>query len=291
MKLIGVQLGVSLLSLLMVGWGLVSAQETLPVYVASPSAQTQQGSLCTKLSVASSGRFVPSVTRFEYSTSGAVSGYRFEYGNGVVREFETDTEVTSYTYLQPGTYQPTLWVKNSVGEWETSDACKTELTVQGTPLVGQDTECRGLDINDQPVGSGEEVEANTSIKFTVIGQDNKEPIGQYRVNFGDGSVEEQDNNVFYHTYTTNGNYTVQADVKAAGAEEYADDIGWCTRQLVVGRGTTPTPKPDAQATTSGSVDDLVKQPETGPETWILLASIGLLGTGLVAGFVAKRAHE
>lgn len=257
-----------------------------PAYAASPAAQVQAasgGSVCQGVVVSRQTRNIPSEVTFQVTPAiQGVQGFRYAFGDGVMREFGSDGTQYTHTYTFPGQFLARIEVKNAQGQWVSDVNCEKSVTVSSSPVVASRTACQGIEINDTPVGfNGLTLDTNQSIKFTVIGLDTKEPLASYRLDLGDGTVMEQEDNVFTHAYMQPGRYTLRAGVKAEGDEAYTTDVNWCNREIVVGGEALVTPTVTPTAKSASLSGTLTQQPETGASTGMLLGSILMVGMGMM----------
>lgn len=257
-----------------------------PAYAASSAAQVQAasgGSVCQSVLVSRQTRNIPSEVTFQVTPAiEGVQGFRYAFGDGVMREFGSDGTQYTHTYTFPGQFVVRIEVKNSQGQWVSDTNCEKSVTVTSSPVVAGRTACQGIEINDTPVGySGLTLDTNQSIKFTVIGLDTKNPLAFYRLDLSDGTVREQEDNVFTHTYEQPGRYTLRASVKGQGRDEFVADASWCNREILVGGEALVTPTTTPTTKSASISGTLTQQPETGPSTGMLMGSIAMVGMGMM----------
>lgn len=254
------------ISLLLIVSQPVSAQS--PTYTASPSATTPTatpapvtGLTCESLEILEKiGGYTPATFRFRTTVSNPdqVAEYRYDYGNGIS---ETGDAETSYRYMTAGTYAARVTLIDQQGREVTSSDCQVEVQLEAVPLLAHRSSCDSLSVP----GSQKSQSAPAAVTFTLTGSDNKGGLQGFRVEYGDGTDDEQATGsaTFTHTYTEAGTY------KAIG---YVQDS----------QGAWKTNNPSCQQTiTVTSTKVMEVQPETGPNPFLwqvamLALSIGLL---------------
>jgi hypothetical protein len=271
---------------LVLGFPVYAAEgEGLPNYTATPSAtltptpsdqseiESTSSDLCQALKVVRSGRYVPATVTFQ--TDAEVDNnkerFRYHFGDGVI---QVDDNETQHTYLEPGDYEAWVEILNN-GTWLTSDGCKTQVSVGAVPLVPHRASCQEIVILE-----GDRSSAPAEAVLLIRGRDNKAKIQGYRVDFGDGVVEEFTENRMTHRYVQAGTYQIKAQVMDSQGQ-WVEEGGTCRKRIHV---LTSVGGKGGQG--DGERMAMVKQPETGPPTWIRLASLILLGTGLLVIKVA-----
>jgi hypothetical protein len=246
----------TLLSLLVFGSNIVQAQE----YTASPSAQPKVSAtptqasilICQELKVVKgTGATAPETVSFETVTrnDSQIKAYRYHFGDGTVAEGE---RVTEHRYIGGGTFTAFVEVQDTSGRWQTSAGCETKVTLKQPPLVSGKVAC-----GEVVVVQGSGLVAPAEIIAQVNGKGEVQDIVSYRVDFGDGTIEEAVTSRLEHTYLSPGTYQLKGYVK--------DGMG------VMYGGT------DACITTAKvlSAQPLTVQPETGvsTSTWIMIAGM------------------
>jgi LPXTG-motif cell wall-anchored protein len=66
-------------------------------------------------------------------SNGSIQQYEYNFGDGTIVT-ESDNKST-HTYTTPGNYTAVLKVKDSRGNWVTSDACRVNVNVNAKPEV------------------------------------------------------------------------------------------------------------------------------------------------------------
>jgi uncharacterized repeat protein (TIGR01451 family) len=136
---------------------------------------------------------VGEVIQFDASvTAGTNPVYTWDFGNGTERNGDS----LSYGYPEPGTYDVTVTVRNSIGELSTTLGPIT-VVEQGIvgPIVAD---------NDSPTFFGE----TTTLSATVSEGTNV----YYMWDFGDGEQAVTRNNLIQHIYPTIGTFTATVTV-------------------------------------------------------------------------------
>ena len=216
-------------------------------------------SSCDSLRVVSGGgALVPAKFTFEARASdseGEIQLYRYYFGDG--NSLETTSDNVEHTYEVSGIFYQRVYVKDSKGNWKTSQTCTSTVKVESAPIETHKSDCSDLFIL-----SGQHNQAPTNASFQVTGYDNKGPIQRYRLVFGDGQME-QSTNYFSKFFSTAGSYEVRAYIQDSQGN-WKGGEGSCRKTLYV--NTKP----------------IVTQPKTGTPLLVTLGSIGsgVLGLGL-----------
>lgn len=223
-------------------------------------------SSCKSLEIISGNyALVPATVRFQASgedSLGAIQRYRFYFGNGQQRE--TSSNQIEYRYESSGNFTARVEIQDSQGNWRTSDACQTTVTVKASSVESHRSDCSDLFIT-----AGNGAIAPSIVNFLVTGYDNKGSLQAYRLNYGDGLEEEKTSNQFSKTYQTAGTYTVYAYIKDSHGN-WKGGTGNCVKTLNIQN------KP------------LVTQPKTGADGLISLIGIISGSGGLMLNFLRKR---
>lgn len=210
---------------------------------------------CDSLRVVSGGgAMAPASVEFETRASdnlGEIRRYRYHFGDGTVEEGERRM---SHRYQTGGKFRVWVEVLDSRGNWRTSDECKTDVSLTTAPFVSHQSACTGL-----VIVSGNNTQAPARVVMEVSGFDNKGEIQKYRLDWGDGLVQEQGDRRFEHTYQMAGTYAVKAYVRDSKGE-WVNGTGACHKSVQV------LTKP------------VTKQPDTGAPLWALSLT-GLSGMG------------
>lgn len=111
--------------------------------------------------------------------------------------------------------------------------------------------------------------APLSVKFTATGFGST--VANYEFIFGDGTPSvRQTGTTASHTYNNAGNFVAQLKVYDSQGNITADKGGDCLRSITVRAVPTPAASPQAGSTL----------PKTGPEDWLWLAIIPVIGAGI-----------
>jgi hypothetical protein len=237
----------------------VVAQE----YAASPSAQplvsptVLPDPVCEELRVVKgSGAIAPETVGFETVTRNQIPGtsYRYHFGDGTVKEGGSTIE---HRYVSGGTYTAYVEVKDSQGKWQTSERCKATVVLNQPPLISGRVACGSVMILE-----GNETVAPADVSIAVNGSGNVSEIASYRVDFGDGKVEEGASGTFVHQYSSPGTYQIKGYVKDSLGVMYGGTEG-CVKTVKV-LAAAP----------------LTMQPETGVplSAWIMI--VGMAATAM-----------
>ncbi|MBD3279258.1 MAG: PKD domain-containing protein [Candidatus Pacebacteria bacterium] len=230
-----------------------------PTSTPTPTTPEHQSS-CDDLRVISGDEaLVPAAVELEAQASDSldeIQKYKFYFGDGEVKE--TTSNTVDHTYEVSGDFSARVLVKDSKGNWITSDTCQTELTVKSVPIESHKSDCSDLFIL-----SGQNTQAPSDVMFQVTGFDNKGEIQAYKLEYSDNGSQTQEGNIFEKHYAKAGSYQVQAYIKdSKGNWKGGDDS--CKKTVYI--KTKP----------------IVTQPKTGaPLAFSLFSfSSGVLGLGL-----------
>lgn len=231
----------------------------------TPTAPPNHVSQCEQLSVVSGNdSLVPAKVTLRTRGSdnrGNIQLYRFYFGDG--RQTETTNAEVQHTYEISGTFTARVDIKDSIGNWKTSNSCETTIRVQSTPIESHKSGCSDIFIN-----INNNAQAPATASFKVTGYDNKGDIQGYKLDFGNGIVKEGSGQTFEQLYEQAGTYTVRAYIKDSRGN-YQGNEESCKRTVYI--NTKP----------------LTRQPETGTPT--LFTVLGIVsGAGGVALSLAKK---
>ncbi len=187
---------------------------------------------------------------------GNIQSYKYYFGDG--KTLETDDLEIQHTYESSGSFTARVDVKDSAGNWKTSNACETKVTVKASPVESHKSDCSDVFITADNSG-----QAPSNVKFEITGFDNKGDIQAYKIDYGTGENAESNDNDFTKRYETPGTYTIRAYIKDSQGNWQGGDEG-CKRTLYI--NTKP----------------ITTQPATGTPTVISLVGIssGLSGVAL-----------
>lgn len=236
-----------------------------PTSTPKPTIPTHYSS-CDDLRVVSGDNaLVPAKVVFETKASdsdGDIQLYRYYFGDG--KYLETTQNVIEHTYEVSGTFYARVFIKDSKGNWKTSQACTTNLTVDSAPIETHKSDCSDLFIL-----SGQHNQAPTDATFQVTGYDNKGAIQRYRLVYSTNEQQEQSSNLFSKHFSQPGSYEIRAYIQDSQGNWKGGD-GSCRKTLYV--NTKP----------------IVVQPKTGTPLMVKLGSIGSGVLGLALRTVKKR---
>lgn len=223
---------------------------TQPVHVSS----------CDDLRILSGdGALVPATIEFEAQGSdnlGSIQKYKFYFGDGEI--LETTDNIVEHTYEVSGEFETRVEVKDSKGNWKTSNSCETDVEVESSPVESHKSACSHLYIT-----AGNGAFAPSEVEFEVTGYDNKGDLQAYRLDYGTGIIETQSDNEFSRTYSDPGTYTIRGYIQdSKGNWKGGDDE--CKQTLYI------------------KTEPITEQPETGTPLFISLGSLsaGAIGFGL-----------
>ncbi|MCO6444078.1 MAG: PKD domain-containing protein, partial [Anaerolineae bacterium] len=139
----------------------------------------------------------PLIVTFQNFTSGDVSGYRWDFGDGTPID---QAEAPTHTYTSPGTYRVRL---TALGPDGLSDTAEADISVT-RPLappsadfnVSPEEGSAPLDVQFNNLSSGDDIQSNWD--------------------FGDGESLATNEPIVFHTYEENGTYTVILTVVGPG---------------------------------------------------------------------------
>lgn len=194
---------------------------------------------------------------------GNIQAYRFYFGDGT-RVETTDPEVT-HEYTVSGTFLARVDVKDSVGNYKSSNACEASVYVKSSSVESHKYGCSDLFIT-----ADNGAKAPSLVHFTVSGYDNKGDIKGYKLDFGNGVVKESDGRTFEQQYTQAGTYQVRGYIKNNN-DQWIGGTDSCSRSLTI-----------------GSTKPLYRQPSTGTPTVIPLFGLGSGAAGVVIELARRK---
>lgn len=226
----------------------------------SPSPTVPHQVSCNDLTILEgNNNTVPAKVKFRASGSdnkGAIQGYRFYFGDG--NRVDSSSNEVTHEYTSSGTFTARVDVKDSLGNYVTSNSCEETVTVKSSSIESHKYACSDLFIS-----ADNGAKAPSLVKFTVTGYDNKGSIQGYKLDFGNGVVKESDGRTFEQRYDQAGTYPVKAYIKNSKGEWVGANES-CQRSIVVGSSTP-----------------LTQQPSTGTPTALPLLGLGSGAAGLV----------
>jgi len=237
----------------------------LPTYTPTPvpTPTPTQVSSCNSLQVTSGNNsLVPATVTLHATGSdnkGNIQGYRFYFGDG--QQTETTNSDVQHQYTTSGSFIAHADVKDSQGNWKTSQACVTTVTVQSAPIESFRSGCSDIYIH-----ADNNSRAPSKVTFEVTGYDNKGSLQNYRLDFGNGIVKDSTGRDFEQVYNTVGTYNVKAYVQDSKGN-WVGGVNNCNRTVVI-----------------GSTKPLTAQPSTGTPTALPVAGAisGVLGLSVQA---------
>lgn len=228
---------------------------------------TSQISSCDSLTVVSGdGAIVPANVTFRVKgqdNKGDISGYRVYFGDS--NSTETDKTEVSHRYFSSGTFNVRADIRDTAGNWKTSDACMKTVTIKPVPVL----ESHKADCSNIFITQGNQTTAPTTAKFTVTGYDNKGAIKKYRVDYGDGTNETKTTPDFSKQYDKPGTYEVKGYITDTEDVEHGG-VNTCKTSLYV----------NTQA--------MQVQPDTGTPTLFTMLAMGCGGLSLLLVAFRKR---
>lgn len=226
----------------------------------TPTPTPAHRSSCDDLDILSGNNsLVPSTVELRIDASdnlGNIQKYKFFWGDG--KQTETSNSEADHKYESSGTFYARAEVKDSKGNWQTSNACKATVTVKPSDIESHKADCSNVYIS----ASGG-TKAPATINFEITGYDNKGNLQAYKLDFGNNATQEKNSNDFSRLYDKAGTYTVKAYVKdSKGNWQGGDDS--CKKSLYI------------------NTDPITEQPETGTPGMISLVGFGsgVVGLGL-----------
>jgi len=192
---------------------------------------------------------------------GSIQKYKFYFGDG--KQEETDNAEIQHTYESSGTFLARVDVKDSQGNWKTDNSCEASVYVKASNIESHRADCSDIFISADNGGK-----APSNVKFKVTGYDNKGNIQQYRLDGGNGNVQENSNNEFEKRYETAGTYTIRGYIKDSQGNWQGGDSG-CQRTLYI--NTKP----------------LTSQPSTGTPTIFTILGLSSSFTGASLAIAKK----
>lgn len=252
----------------------ISVQSTAatPTPVASPAPSPTpepHTSSCDDLDVVGGNNsLVPAKVTLRARGSDSGSGiqeYKFYFGDG--DRVETDDPEVQHTYESSGTFTARVDVKDSQGNWKTSDACEARVTVKPSSIESHKSEC-----SDVFISTDNGAMAPATVTFDINGYDNKGDIQAYRVKTGTGRTLEETDDKLEYLYQEAGTYTIQAYIKDSQGDWVGGDDG-CERTLYI------------------TTEPLTTQPDTGTPTWFTLGGLLTGGAGLSLQLAKRKLFD
>lgn len=210
---------------------------------------------CDDLRVVSgNNRFVPSTVTFHARATdpdGPIQGFRFYFGDGSQQD-SINPDIT-HTFSVSGMYTARVDIKDANGVWSSSPSCQIIFSLLESPLESQKSGCSNVFIEGPDT-----VPAGTNVKFLVTGYDNKSGIKEFKIDYGNSQMGQNNIGNFNLTFSSPGTFTVKGSVQDSKNNWVTADS--CRNTLYV----TGAP--------------ITVQPATGTPTVVTAA-------GLLAGFV------
>lgn len=235
-----------------------------PSPVPTPSPQI---STCDNLEVISGNdSIIPAKVTLRARGSdnkGSIQAYRFYFGDGD-RVETTNSEIT-HEYKISGTFVAKVEIKDSLGNYKTSNSCEAQVRVKPSSVESHKSACSDLFITADNGGR-----APSKVKFTVTGYDNKDSIDRYKVEFGNGITKENEGNTFEQIYDKAGTYEVKAYILNSN-NDWVGGKDSCRRTMTI-----------------GSNQPLTSQPSTGTPTVLPILGVGSGLTGLALQLARRK---
>lgn len=222
----------------------------------TPSASPTSDVVCKGFRI-TQGNYgkAPAKVDFEADTTGS-GNYSHIYYFGDGQKTEQTGKTVSHTYQNSGTFYARVIVKDAKGKEVSSQSCETQVVINPNTVESQRSGCSALYIE-----SGNYHMAPNVVKLRVDGYDNKGNIQRYKIEYGDGEVEERTDRNFQHTYQKAGTYTAKA---------YIQDS----------QGNWKGGESDCRQTVHSGTGKIDKQPDTGIPFPMLVT---MVSTGLAGG--------
>lgn len=235
----------------------------VPTPIPSP---TPQLSTCDSLQVISGNDgTVPARITFRARGSdnkGAIQAYRYYFGDG--ERVETNSPEITHEYNISGTYVARVEIKDSVGNYKTSNSCEAQVRIKLSNVESHKFGCSDIFVTANNGGR-----APSTVKFTITGYDNKGSVGQYKLDFGNGIVKESEGQTFEQLYDKSGTYVVRGYIKNSKGEWVTSDT--CKRTMTI-----------------GSTQPLTVQPSTGTSTFLPILGISSGAIGMSLKLLRRR---
>lgn len=170
---------------------------------------------------------------------GNIQRYKFFFGDG--KQEESDNPEIQHTYESSGRFIARVDVKDSQGNWKTSNSCEDNVTVKAAAVESHKSGCSDLFITANNGGM-----APATLNFKVTGYDNKGDLQHYKLEFGNGVTREGDGQTFEQRYETAGTFTARAYVRDSqgnwkGGEENCKKTVYITTKPLERQPSTGTP--------------------------------------------------
>ncbi|MFZ5376743.1 MAG: PKD domain-containing protein [Patescibacteria group bacterium] len=237
-----------------------------PTATPTPTRAPSHTSSCDDLVILSGNdSLVPAKIKYKVygsDSQGSIQRYRIYFGDG--QQAESTNQEIEHTYESSGNFSVRAEVKDTNGNWKTSTACTTTAHVKASNIESHRSDCSNLYVS-APNGS----QAPATINFDITGYDNKGSIQSYKLDFGNGQIEENSTGQFAKNYGTAGTYVAKAYIKdSQGNWQGGDDA--CRKNVYI--NTKP----------------IINQPSTGTPTEFTIFGLGsgLVGTALT--FIKKK---
>lgn len=195
-------------------------------------------------------------------SDGNIQKYKFYFGDG--EQVETTELEVQHTYEVSGSFIARVDVKDTQGNWKTSDSCEATVTVKPSSIESHKSAC-----SDVFISANNGATAPSTVTFDINGYDNKGNIQEYRINTDDNRVIEDGDDKIEHVYDTPGMYTIRAYIKDSQGNWVGGDNG-CKRTLYI--NTQP----------------LKSQPDTGTPTWFTISGLLTGGAGVSLQIARKK---
>ena len=246
----------------------VSTPRPTPSPSVSPRpTPSPQISTCDKLEVISGNdSIIPAKVTLRArgaDNKGSIQVYRFYFGDG--ERAETSNTEATHEYKVSGTFVAKVEIKDSLGNYKTSNSCEAQVRVKPSSVESHKSACSDVFITADNGGR-----APSKVKFTVTGYDNKDSIDQYKVDFGNGITKESEGNTFEQIYDKAGTYEVKAYILNSN-NDWVGGSESCRRTMTI-----------------GSTQPLTSQPSTGTPTILPILGVGSGLTGLALQLARRK---
>jgi hypothetical protein len=235
-----------------------------PSPVPTPSPQI---STCDNLEVISGNdSIIPAKVTLRARGSdnkGSIQAYRFYFGDG--DRVETSNTQVTHEYKVSGTFVAKVEIKDSLGNYKTSNSCEAQVRVKPSSVESHKSACSDVFITADNGGR-----APSKVKFTVTGYDNKDSIDRYKVEFGNGITKENEGNTFEQIYDKAGTYEIKAYILNSN-NDWVGGNESCRRTMTI-----------------GSTQPLTSQPSTGTPTVLPILGVGSGLTGLALQLARRK---
>ena len=232
----------------------------------TPTPTTDHVSSCDDIdAISGNGDRVPATVRLRARGSdneGNIQRYRFYFGDG--EQTESSNPEVEHVYETSGRFTARVDIRDSQGNWKSSNRCETRITVDPSAIESHKSACSNLFVS-----ADNGAMAPSLVSFDINGYDNKGDIQAYRIETGTGETIEDDDDKIEFKYEKAGTYTVRAYIKDSEGNWQGGSNG-CKRTVYI------------------NTEKLTSQPATGTPTVIPLIGIGSGALGLALQYAKKK---